>query len=121
MGQIVKYEKNGDKTIISAHSIMLKKLGWEKNCSNVPAAYLTGFFLGKKAKEKNINEAVLDLGLQNNTKGNRIYAFLKGALDAGLKINHSKDVIPKEERISGEHINKDIVKEFEALKNKIIK
>ena len=54
LGQIIKYEKNGDKTIISVHSKALKKLGWKNSCGNLPAAYLTGLILGKKAKENKI-------------------------------------------------------------------
>jgi large subunit ribosomal protein L18 len=33
-----------------------------------------------------------------------VYAALKGALDAGLKVPHSPDILPSEERIKGKHI-----------------
>ena len=42
IAQIVNYDENGDKTIISANSSELKKLGWKMNTSNIPSAYLTG-------------------------------------------------------------------------------
>lgn len=121
LGQIIKYEKDGDKTIISVHSKILKNFGWKNHCGNLPAAYLTGFVLGKKAKDKKIDKAILDIGLQTSTKGNRIYALLKGALDAGLQINHSKGVIPSDERLMGKHISENMVKDFETVKNKIMK
>ena len=121
IGQVIKYEKDGDKTVVSAHSKMLKKLGWKNSCKNLPAAYLTGLILGRKAKENKINDAVLDLGLQTSTKGNKLYALLKGAIDGGLNVNCSKDVIPSNERIMGKHISENVVKDFESLKNKIMK
>lgn len=121
IAQIVKYEKNGDKTIVSVHSKSLKKIGWKNNCGNIPAAYLTGLMLGKRCMEKNIDSAVLDTGLQISTRGNRIYALLKGALDAGLKVSHSKEILPKDERISGGHIGDKVAKEFESIKNEIMK
>lgn len=121
IGQIVKYEKNGDKTVIMVHSKALKKMGWKNSCSSIPAAYLTGLMLGSKCLEKKINEAVLDIGLQTSTKGNKIYTLLKGAIDAGLKVNHSKDILPSEDRIMGKHISENVAKDFESLKSKIMK
>jgi large subunit ribosomal protein L18 len=96
----------------------LKKIGWTKT-GNVPAAYLTGLLAGKKAKEKNVTEAVLDLGLQTSTKGSRIYAALKGVLDAGINVPHSKDILPSEDRIIGKHISEEIAKQFDEIKKKI--
>jgi len=78
-------------------------------------------FLGKKIKEKKIKEAVLDLGLQKNTKGCRLYAFLKGVVDAGINIPHSPDILPSEDRIKGNHINEKVSKEFEQVREKILK
>ena len=46
----------------------------------------------------------LDFGLERNIKGSRIYAVLKGAIDAGLSIPHSPDILPSDERLSGKHI-----------------
>jgi len=47
---IIDYNKNGDITKVSSHSENLKKLGWNYSTGNLPAAYLTGLLLGKKAK-----------------------------------------------------------------------
>jgi large subunit ribosomal protein L18 len=102
--QIVEFHPDGDKTILSANSRELKKFGWKFSCSNLPAAYLTGFSLGKAAVKNGIKEAILDIGLQKSTKGNRVYAVVKGVLDAGLKIPVNEDFLPREERIVGKHI-----------------
>ena len=49
---------------------------------------------------------ILDIGLNQSVGGSRIYALLKGAVDAGLKIPHSADILPKPERINADHIAK---------------
>lgn len=60
---------------------------------------------GKKAVQSGIKEAILDIGLNNSTKGSRLYAALAGALDAGMKIPSNTEVLPPKERVSGEHIS----------------
>ena len=34
----------------------------------------------------------------------KVYAFLKGAIDSGLEIPFTEDVLPESERLSGKHI-----------------
>lgn len=120
LGQIIKYQPNGDKIIVSSSSLNLKEFGWKNHPGNIPAAYLAGLLLGKRAKENKIEKAVLDLGLQESTKGNRIYAFLKGVIDSGINVPHSEEVLPSQERIQGKHIGKKITKNFEKVKKKIV-
>jgi len=102
--QIIEHNPKGDRIIISAHSTELKKFGWKTSGGNIPSAYLVGFLIGKKAKEKGIEEAILDVGLNSSVKGSRIYALLKGSLDSRLKIPYSSDILPDEKRIKGKHI-----------------
>ncbi|MFH1473717.1 MAG: 50S ribosomal protein L18 [Candidatus Aenigmatarchaeota archaeon] len=116
--QFINFDTEGDKTVVTIVSTELKKLGWTKG-GNIPAAYLTGLLAGKKAKEKKIVEAILDLGLQTSTKGSRLYAALKGVLDSGVNIPHSESILPKEDRIKGKHISEDVAKQFEDVKKKI--
>lgn len=110
--QIVECEAEGDRVILAVNSKILDKYGWKVNKGNVPAAYLTGLLTGNKARKKGINELILDLGLSVAVKGSRVYALLKGIIDSGLNVPHSKGVLPSEERIRGEHI----VKYAELLK-----
>jgi large subunit ribosomal protein L18 len=118
--QLIDFKTSGDKVIVGVDSSALKKLGWNFSMKNLPAAYLTGFLLGKKALQKNIKEAVPDLGFKAPIKGNKVYACLKGALDAGLNIPHSKEVFPSEDRISGKHIqNKNVANQFKKIIDKI--
>ncbi len=145
--QIINFDKAGDKVIISASSQNLSKFGWKGTAGNLPGAYLVGLLAGKKAQEKGIKEAILDIGLQKSIPGSKVYAVLKGVLDSGLTVPHSESMLPKEDRIKGEHITKyaqelkkddakykksfseyiknnvdpsDITKYFEETKNKIL-
>jgi len=104
IAQIINVKVNGDETVVSAHSNELKKMGWLGSGKNTSAAYLTGFLLGKKAHEAGINDAVLDIGLKSSTRGARIFAALKGAVDAGLNVPHGDVILPADERIRGEHV-----------------
>ncbi len=116
--QFIDYEGKGDKTLVSAFSAELKKFGWTRT-GNVPASYLTGLLAGKRAKDKKIEEAILDLGLHRSTKGSRIYAALKGVLDAGVNVAHSEEVLPDEKRIKGAHISEELSRQFDQVKSKI--
>ena len=102
--QIIVAKQKGDLTLVSASSReLVKKYGWKAPTGNTPAAYLTGMLVGLKAKAKGINEAILDLGLINPTKGSRVFAVLHGVIDAGVEIPHGEDKIV-EERAKGDHI-----------------
>lgn len=114
--QFVKYDPKGDRVLASAEGHELEKFGWKGPASNTPAAYLTGYLAGKRAKSQGIENAVLDIGLSTPTKGARIFASLKGMLDAGINIPHSEEILPSEERISGEHIGDQIKAQFETVK-----
>jgi large subunit ribosomal protein L18 len=103
--QIAEAEAVGDKIIISANSRELEKMyGWLGSGGNVPAAYLTGLLCGFKAMAKGMKKVILDIGLHIPTKGSRIFAALKGVLDASVEVPHSEDILPDESRISGKHI-----------------
>jgi len=65
---------------------------------------LADYLGGKKALAAGVEEAILDLGLQSNTQGSRIYAALQGVIDAGVEIPVGEDIFPTEETIKGEHI-----------------
>ena len=49
---IVVYDKKGDAAKVASHSSNLKKFGWVYDTGNLPAAYLVGFLLGKRASTK---------------------------------------------------------------------
>jgi len=103
--QFAKAEPEGDKILVSSTSQeLVKKYGWKAATGNLPAAYLTGFLAGLKARKAGIKEAILDVGIKKPVRGSRIYAGLKGVLDAGILVPHSKEVLPDEDRVKGKHI-----------------
>ena len=117
--QVIEYQPDGDRVLASSSTAELrKKYGWKGNGRNTPAAYLTGLIAAKKAAGKNIKEAILDIGLRSPIRGSLDFAALKGAVDGGLAIPHSKEVLPSEKRIKGEHIKNS---QFEAVKQNIMK
>lgn len=123
--QLIRYNKDGDKTIASANSKELKALGYSGNTKNTPAVYLTTLLLAQKAKKKGVKEVILDLGARNYKSGNKIFAGLKAIVNSGLDCPYDEKAFPKEERIEGkvisEYLKKPIDKEFTATKEKILK
>ncbi len=103
--QIVESKFGGDNVLISAFSKELaSKYGWSANSGNIPAAYLTGYLAGLRAKTKNIQDAIFDLGIFYHK--NRVLAACKGLIDTGLIIPYREEFFPEElkERIKGIHI-----------------
>lgn len=119
--QIVKYGEKGDVVLCSVKSSALKKLGLTLHTGNIVSSYLTGYLAGKTALKKGVSEeVVVDLGLQRSLYGNRIYAAVKGLVDAGLKVRVSDVVFPSEERLKGAHLKaKDAEKVIEKVKKAI--
>lgn len=102
--QVTQAKPEGDFVLASAFSKELKKSGWLGGSGNTPSSYLTGYLAGVRASKKGIKEAVLDIGLSTPSNGSRIFAALKGFVDAGIAVNHDKEILPSEQRIKGEHI-----------------
>ncbi len=114
IAQVINYHPVGDAVVTTFKSDLLRKYGWKGNTANLPAAYLTGYAVAKRAQAKGVVEAVLDLGLQSKTSS-RLFACLKGAIDAGLKIPHDASVFPDESRLFGEHIASEVKGEMESI------
>jgi large subunit ribosomal protein L18 len=105
IAQVIEAETIGDKVLVSAHSNELaKKFGWLTNSGNIPSAYLTGLLCGFKAKANGLEKAYLDIGLHIPSKGTRVFAAMKGFVDAGIDVPHSEAILPSESRICGKHI-----------------
>jgi len=103
--QLVKSTAVGDEVTTSAHSSELKKkYGWLGSLDNLSAAYLTGLLCGYRTIARGTKEAILDVGLNSPSKGGRIFATLKGLLDAGVEVPHDEETLPDEKRIMGQHI-----------------
>lgn len=116
IAQIVEFNTKGDKVLVATDSSKLKEMGWKYSGKNYPATYLTGLLLGKLAQAKGVKQVIiLDAGLKSPLLRGKSYAFLKGALDAGLNVPHGEEeIFPSEEQISG----KSIVTYASSLKGK---
>jgi large subunit ribosomal protein L18 len=118
--QLIEYKQDGDNILASANSNELKeKYNWKFSTSTTPAAYLTGFLAGTRAKNKGISECVLDIGRHPPVTGSKIFATVKGIVDAGINCLHSEEKIPDEDRIMGKHLTKDIIPAITDIKGKI--
>jgi large subunit ribosomal protein L18 len=102
--QLVVTGPQGDETVASATSNDLAEYGWAAPTGNLPAAYLTGLLAGYRAREAGLAEAVLDIGLNTATPGNKVFAVQEGTIDAGVEVPHNEDVFAAWPRTRGEHI-----------------
>src|SRR3989344_1615369 len=50
--QVIQYEPDGDRIIVTTHSNSLREYGWKGHNGNLAAAYLTGLLCGKLSIEK---------------------------------------------------------------------
>ena len=119
MIQFEEFGMGGDKVVVSATSRELAKYGWDKSCSSIPAAYLTGYLAGKKAVKEGIEYAVLDIGMQNPKHGGVLFATVAGMCDAGLEVPHGEGVLPEEDRLNGAHIDEGIAAIVNSVKSKM--
>lgn len=101
--QIVMAKPQGDEVLAAAHSNELKEFDWKASTGNLPSAYLTGLLCGLRAKKAGVEEAVLDIGLVQPTKGSRLFAALSGVVDAGVEVPFDEEKVVKE-RMNGFHI-----------------
>ena len=119
--QFVEYNDTGDKILSSVLSNELKNTyNWEYSGASIPAAYLTGLIAGKKAVENGIENCILDIGRYRATKGSKLFAAMKGVIDAGVHCPHDEEMIPTEDRLMGKHIKPDMASKVEKLKKEII-
>ena len=104
--QFVESIAEGDKILLAVTSMKLPEYGWKITGGNIPGAYLTGYLAGKMALKAGIEDAILDLGTQVPQHGTRLFAALKGVIDAGVDIPAGEGIFPEENIIRGEHIKK---------------
>jgi large subunit ribosomal protein L18 len=123
ISQYIISEEAQDKVLIGMDSKELNKYGWPKDAQgslkSITAAYLIGYLIGKKIIKEKLETPILDSGMNRVLHKNRIYAFIKGIIDSGIKINCKKELFPEESRIKGEHLKSKIP--FQEIKSKIEK
>ncbi|MCK5043547.1 50S ribosomal protein L18 [Candidatus Pacearchaeota archaeon] len=125
LAQYVIDEQAQDKVQMGISSKELIKFGWPKefqgSLKSIPAAYLTGFLIGKKLINKKLETPIIDLGMLRTVHKTKVHAFAKGVVDAGVGIKYKEETFPIEDRIKGTHLKKDFSKSFDEIKSKIEK
>ena len=132
--QYVKSDNAQDKILLGIDSKVLLKYGWpkEESIKSIPAAYLTGYLFGKKILLKRLEgspegtavssfeeKPIIDFGMARVLHKTRVYAFILGLIDSGIKIECKKESFPEESRIKGNHLKNKIP--FDEIKSKIDK
>jgi large subunit ribosomal protein L18 len=96
--QLVEFNPDGDFVLASVSGKnLVDKYSWPIDASrkSVPASYLIGYALAKNAMSAGYESAVLDIGLSASTTGSRVFAALRGMVDAGLDIPHGDQVLTR--------------------------
>ncbi|MDP3966336.1 MAG: 50S ribosomal protein L18 [archaeon] len=125
ISQYIISDEAKDKIIFGVNSKLLLKYGWPESLKgslkSIPASYLTGYLTAKKILKEKLDEPITDFGMQRVLQKTKIFAFIKGLIDGGVKIKCSKEKFPEEDRINGKSTKSDISKTIAEVKSKIDK
>ncbi len=114
------FDPVGDRVVASADSSELADIGFPTaSLRSTPAAYLTGYLAGLRARTGQVGEAVLDCGLKHPSPGGRIVSALQGLLDAGIVVPHGEGRLVSPERLGGRHLKVPLAAPIDAFKSKV--
>lgn len=102
IAQVLKPEIGGDVVKVSVHSRELRRHGWKGSLNSLPACFLLGILLGKKARQNGIEKAILYIG--NKPFTSRIAACMKGIVESRMDVPISEETFPSQDRLYGRHI-----------------
>ncbi|MEN7982003.1 MAG: 50S ribosomal protein L18 [Nanoarchaeota archaeon] len=112
IAQYVISKEAQDKIVFGVSSKALLKHRWPENAKgslkSISASYLTGYLIGKEIKKKKLETPIVDFGMIQTLHKTKIYAFLKGVIEAGIEISCDEKCFPEENRIKGEHMKNKI-------------
>ena len=124
IAQYVESKEAKDKIVFSVTSKHLLKEGWPKEMSgslkSISAAYFTGLLTGAKIKANKLKTPILDTGMVRSLGKTKVFGFIKGLIDAEIKINCKEENFPEKDRIKGKALQ-DKGFDFEKIKSKISK
>lgn len=125
IAQYISSQEAQDKIEIGLDSRELLSVGWPKefagSLKSITAAYLTGYLIAKKIIKAKKETPIVDLGMIRIIHKTKMFAFIKGMIDAGLKIKCEKEHFPEEDRIKGKNLKEDFSKNFTKIKENIDK
>ena len=121
IAQYVESKEAKDKIKIGMNSKILLKYGWPKQAQGslktIPASYFLGFLIGKKIVKEKLENPIVDFGMLRTIPKNKLFGFLKGLIDSGIKINCKEENFPSEEKKEGKNLKNKI--NFKEIKSKI--
>ena len=125
ISQYILSDEAKDKAVIGITSKALLKYGWPESfkgsLKSITAAYLTGYLMAKKIQKQKLEVPIVDFGMLRTLHKTKIFSFLKGLIDGGIKVNCKEEAFPEEERIEGKNLKEDFSKHFNEIKSKIDK
>ncbi|HKS59849.1 MAG TPA: 50S ribosomal protein L18 [Thermoplasmata archaeon] len=118
---IASFDPVGDRIVASAESPELTRHGFPKaGLASTPAAYLTGYLAGLRAKARGTSAAILDTGLRHPTRGGRLLGALKGLIDAGVEIPRGAETgLPTADRLNGKHMKHPLPEPLEMYRTRL--
>ena len=120
--QYVISNESQDRIVFGLTSRELLKHGWPKetkSLNSISASYLTGFLSGMRIPTEKHGQPISDFGMARVLHGTRIYAFLKGLIDAGVSVKCDEEFFPGEDRIRGKHMKNDFSGTFNQVRENI--
>jgi len=125
IAQYTLSEAAQDSISFGVTSKKLLKYGWPESfkgsLKSIPASYLTGYLVAKKIQKDGLETPIVDFGMQRTLYKTKLFAFLKGLIDAGLEISCPEEAFPEEERIMGSSMKEDFTETFNTIKSNIDK
>jgi large subunit ribosomal protein L18 len=123
IAKYVSSKEAQDCTEIEINSKKLLTKGWPQefkgSLKSIPASYLTGYLMGSSIIKEKKETPILDFGMARVLHKTKVYAFLKGLKDSGIKIQCDEKLFPEENKIKGANLKKDFSKFFQEIKSKI--
>lgn len=123
--QYVESQNAQDKVVFTITTKMLLDKSWPKEFSgslkSIPASYLIGYFSSKKIQKENLKSPILDTGMYKTLHKTKIFAFIKGLVDGGIKISCKKENFPGDESIEGKNLKQDFSSNFNKIKQQLDK
>ena len=123
--QYVESSEAKDKIKLGVTSKELLNKGWPKEFSgslkSIPSAYLLGYLMGKKIQKEKLKTPIIDFGMIRTLAKTKVFGFLKGLIDSGIKINCKEELFPEQKIIEGKELKKDFSEEFTKVKSNIDK
>lgn len=112
IAQYVVSKEAQDKVVFGVSSKTLLKKGWSESAKgslkSISASYLTGYLMGKEIGNKKLDTPIVDFGMIRTLHKTKVYAFLKGMIDAGVEVKCDEKCFPDESRIKGEHMKNKV-------------